>query len=70
MSFPANYKCVIIGAGIHGLSTAWHLAKELKNRGSGSGKDILIIDKGSIGAGASGIACGVIRNNYYQPAMQ
>jgi glycine/D-amino acid oxidase-like deaminating enzyme len=53
------------------LSTAYHLALELKNKGSaGSGKDILVIDKSAIGAGASGIACGVIRNNYYQPAMQ
>jgi len=24
----------------------------------------------AIGAGASGIACGVIRNNYFQPAMR
>jgi hypothetical protein len=71
MSFPTKYKYVIIGAGIHGLSTAYHLALELQNKGSaGSGKDILVIDKSAIGAGASGIACGVIRNNYYQPAMQ
>jgi len=71
MSFPTKSKYVIIGAGIHGLSTAYHLALELKNKGSvGSGKDILVIDKSAIGAGASGIACGVIRNNYYQPAMQ
>ncbi|MBW2565306.1 MAG: FAD-binding oxidoreductase [Deltaproteobacteria bacterium] len=71
MSFPTKYKYVIIGAGIHGLSTAYHLALELKNKGSaGSGKDILVIDKSAIGAGASGIACGIIRNNYYQPAMQ
>jgi glycine/D-amino acid oxidase-like deaminating enzyme len=62
-------KYVIIGAGIHGLSTAWHLAKELKARGRGSGEDIIILDKTGIGAGASGIACGVIRNFYYQPAM-
>lgn len=55
---------------MHGLSTAYHLAKELKSRGRGSGEDILVIDKTAIGAGASGIACGVIRNNYYQPAMQ
>jgi hypothetical protein len=62
---------VVVGAGIHGLSTAYHLALELKKKKSaGSGKDILIIDKTAIGAGASGIACGVIRNNYYQPAMQ
>jgi hypothetical protein len=70
MSFPKHYKYVIIGAGIHGLSTAWHLAKELKSRKLGSGKDILVLDKTAIGGGASGIACGVIRNNYYQPAMQ
>ena len=30
MAFPTHYKYVVIGAGIHGLSTAWHLAKELK----------------------------------------
>jgi hypothetical protein len=71
MAFPTKSKYVIIGAGIHGLSTAYHLALGLKDKGSaGSGKDILVIDKSAIGAGASGIACGVIRNNYYQPAMQ
>src|SRR5690348_18450119 len=55
---------------MHGLSTAWHLARELEARGTGSGADILVVDKTGIGAGASGIACGVIRNNYYQPAMR
>ncbi len=63
-------KYVIIGAGIHGLSTAWHLAGELRASGRGSGSDIVIVDKTGIGAGASGIACGVIRNNYFQPAMR
>ncbi|HEV8056253.1 MAG TPA: FAD-binding oxidoreductase, partial [Nocardioidaceae bacterium] len=29
-----------------------------------------VLDKGSVGAGASGIACGVVRNNYFQPAMR
>ena len=70
MAFPTYYKYIIIGAGIHGLSTAFHLSKELKERRRGSGRDILVIDKTAIGGGASGIACGVIRNNYYQPAMQ
>ncbi len=70
MSFPTKYKYVIIGAGIHGLSAAYHLSKELKQKKIGSGKDILVIDKAAIGAGASGIACGVIRNNYFQPAMR
>ena len=70
MAIQPYYKYIIIGAGMHGLSTAYHLSIELKLKGRGSGKDILVIDKSAIGAGASGIACGVIRNNYYQSAMQ
>jgi glycine/D-amino acid oxidase-like deaminating enzyme len=66
---PKSIKYLIIGAGVHGLSTGWHLAKELKASGKGAGEDILIVDKTSVAAGASGIACGVIRNFYYQPAM-
>ncbi|VAW42450.1 hypothetical protein MNBD_CHLOROFLEXI01-3741, partial [hydrothermal vent metagenome] len=69
MTLPKKIKYLIIGAGVHGLSSGWHLAKELKARGQGSGEDILIVDKTAIAAGASGIACGVIRNFYYQPAM-
>jgi glycine/D-amino acid oxidase-like deaminating enzyme len=59
-----------VGAGIHGLSTAWHLAQELEARGLGTGTDVLVIDKTGVGGGASGIACGVVRNNYFQPAMR
>ena len=54
-------KTLVIGAGVHGLSTAWHLAR--------AGEDVLVVDKTGVGAGASGIACGVVRNNYFQPAM-
>jgi methylglutamate dehydrogenase subunit A len=67
---PAASPYVVIGAGVHGLSTAWHLARELAARGRGDGSDVLVVDKHGIGAGASGIACGVIRNNYFQPAMR
>src|SRR5213595_1120114 len=67
---PRHSRYVIIGAGIHGLSTAWHLAAELRRRGLGGGQDVLVLDKRGVGAGASGIACGVIRNNYFQPAMR
>lgn len=70
MSFPTKSPYVIVGAGIHGLSTAYHLALELKAKGKGSGQDILVLDKSGISAGATGIACGVIRNNYFQPAMR
>ena len=69
-ALPAAAPYVIVGAGIHGLSTAWHLAKGLKASGRGSGADVVVIDKTGVGAGASGIACGVIRNNYFQPAMR
>jgi glycine/D-amino acid oxidase-like deaminating enzyme len=72
-ALPAHARYLIIGAGIHGLSTAMHLALKLKaNRSpTDAGRpSIVVLDKGHIGAGASGIACGVVRNNYYQPAMR
>jgi methylglutamate dehydrogenase subunit A len=69
-SLPASSKVVVIGAGVHGLSTSWHLARELEARGLGSGADVIVLDKTGIGAGPSGLACGVIRNNYFQPAMR
>ena len=52
---PTSVPILVIGAGVHGLSTAWHLAH--------AGEEPLLLDKTGIGAGASGIACGVIRNN-------
>lgn len=61
---PRSVKTVVIGAGVHGLSTAWHLAGELEARGQGSGKDVIVLDKTGPGAGASGIACGCVRNFY------
>ena len=70
MNLPSHVKYLIIGAGVHGLSTAYHLALALKARRRGTGEDVLVVDKKGIAAGASGIACGVIRNNYFQPAMR
>src|SRR5213080_2508146 len=69
MTVPTASLYLVVGAGIHGLSTAYHLAKELRARQSGSGADIVVLDKSTPGSGASGIACGVVRNNYFQPAM-
>ncbi len=70
MALPEHVKYLIIGAGVHGLSTAYHLALKLRAQGKGDGRDILVVDKTGVAAGASGIACGVIRNNYFQPAMR
>ena len=56
MNVPASSPFVVVGAGIHGLSTAYHLAKELRERGAGSGADVVVLDKSHAGAGASGIA--------------
>ena len=65
MTLPKKADVVIIGAGIHGLSAAFHLSK-LRAGGAG----VVVLDKTGVGAGASGIACGVVRNNYFQSAMR
>ena len=58
---PRSVPFLVVGAGVHGLSTAWQLALR--------GEEVLVLDKSGVAAGASGIACGVVRNNYFQPAM-
>jgi methylglutamate dehydrogenase subunit A len=60
-TLPSSVPVLVVGAGVHGLSTAWHLAQK--------GERVLVVDKAGVAAGASGIACGVVRNNYFQPAM-
>jgi len=70
MAFPKHAEYVVIGAGIHGLSTAWRLAERMIEAGESVEGRIVIVDKAGIAAGASGIACGVVRNNYFQPAMR
>jgi glycine/D-amino acid oxidase-like deaminating enzyme len=52
---------VVVGAGVNGLSVAWRLAER--------GADVLVIDKGRIGGGASGIAGGIVRNYYRSEAI-
>src|ERR671933_752978 len=66
---PAESPYVVLGGGVHGLSTAYHLALALEDKGRGSGSDVIVLEKNRIGAGASGIACGVVRNFYFSPAM-
>ena len=45
MAIPSHSPYIIIGAGIHGLSSAYHLALQLKATGRGDGRDIVILDK-------------------------
>src|SRR5829696_4142210 len=60
-TLPSSVPVLVVGAGVHGLSTSSHLARR--------GEPVLVLDKTSVAAGASRIACGVVRNNYFQPAM-
>ncbi len=69
MNLPESIEYCIIGGGVNGLSTAWHLARRLKEKGRGDGSRIVVLEKSDTGAGASGIACGVVRNFYFSPAM-
>jgi methylglutamate dehydrogenase subunit A len=42
---PDGAKFVVVGAGMHGMSTAYHLAKYLTETGKGKGADVVLIDK-------------------------
>ncbi len=56
-----TYDVVIIGAGIHGLATAYYLAT---NHGI---TNIAIVDKGYVGGGGSGRNTSIVRSNYLTP---
>ena len=47
------------------MRLSWKLSETYKNPG-----EIIVLEKDDTAAGASGIACGVVRNNYFQPAMR
>ena len=55
------YDVIIVGAGGHGLATAYYLAREHGIR------DIAVIDKGWLGGGNTGRNTTIIRSNYLQP---
>jgi glycine/D-amino acid oxidase-like deaminating enzyme len=54
-------RAVVVGGGVHGLSTAGALAR--------GGAEVIVLEKGAVGAGASGIAGGIVRNYYRSEAM-
>ena len=55
-----RYEVVIIGGGIHGLSTAYYLGKL-------GVTDVAVLDKGYLGGGASARTTAIIRSNYLTP---
>ena len=57
----ASYDVVIVGAGVHGLATAYYLAK---NHGI---TNVAVLDKGYVGGGGSGRNTAIIRSNYLTP---
>lgn len=56
-----SYQVVIIGGGVHGLATAYHLAA---NHGI---TDVAVIEKSYIGSGGSGRNTAIVRSNYLTP---
>jgi sarcosine oxidase subunit beta len=56
-----NYEVIVIGAGGHGLATAYYLAKNHNI------KNIAVLEKGWLGGGNTGRNTTVIRSNYFYP---
>ncbi|HEX6619677.1 MAG TPA: FAD-dependent oxidoreductase, partial [Solirubrobacteraceae bacterium] len=52
---------IVVGAGVNGLSVARRLAER--------GADVVVLDKGRIGGGATGSAGGIVRNYYRAEAI-
>jgi len=57
-SLQSSYDVVIIGAGIHGLATAYYLGKRH------GVKKVALLDRGYLGGGNSGRNTAILRSNY------
>ena len=56
-----SYDVVIVGGGVHGLATAYYLAR---NHGI---RNVAVLDKGYLGGGGSGRNTAILRSNYLTP---
>ena len=56
-----KYEVIIVGAGGHGLATAYYLAK---NHGI---RRVAVLEKGWLGGGNSGRNTTIVRSNYMMP---
>jgi glycine/D-amino acid oxidase-like deaminating enzyme len=68
VTLPRRAQVVVVGAGVHGLSIAYHLSEaqaieEPRQRG------VVVLEKSRVGAGASGVSGGIVRNFYLSAAM-
>ncbi|MEJ2885733.1 FAD-dependent oxidoreductase [Actinomycetospora aeridis] len=57
----SSYDAVIIGGGVHGLATAYYLARDHGMR------NVAVLDKAYIGSGGSGRNTAILRSNYLTP---
>lgn len=57
----SSYDVVIVGGGVHGLATAYYLAR---NHGI---TDVAVLEKSYIGSGGSGRNTAIVRSNYLTP---
>jgi sarcosine oxidase subunit beta len=57
----SSYDVVVIGAGVHGLATAYYLAA---NHGI---RNVAVLDRAYVGGGGSGRNTAIIRSNYLTP---
>ena len=48
-------KYLIIGAGVHGLSTAWNLCKKLKKKNQLKDNSVVVLEKTKVASGAGSI---------------
>ena len=59
-----EYDIIIVGGGLHGLSTAYYLSKNHNI------KNIAVVEKGWIGGGNAGRNTTIVRSNYMMPGNQ
>lgn len=64
---PASAAHVVVGGGVHGLTVASALARRLSADGTPS--EVVLLERSTLGSGASGIAGGIVRCYYRSPAI-